>query len=351
MTIRLVLGDITELEVDAIVNAANSELIPGGGVDGAIHRAAGVGLYSELKSHHKTLTPGQAIITSGYRLPAKHVIHTVAPMWIEGLNSQVEILADCYRNSLRLAKEHGIESIAFPSLGTGAFGIPKDVAMTTALNAVSLQLQNSQSDIEVTICCYTQQDLDLYQAAAIELGATTSDGGLVEVSQLLPKCPMCFHPLKRIIYGFPSRGTLENQENIFIGGCTIMGDDPDLGCKNCKWKGFIADVPLAEGELIVIVVDGARRRFKAGAIFDAGVAGSALTLRHKVAEFQRGFTTQWLEEQFAEAKEPTVWLAQRKDLLEGAFKEILLGYPTLTKEVLDFAGFTQIQSLPKLIGR
>ena len=285
MTIRLVLGDITELEVDAIVNAANSELVPGGGVDGAIHRAAGVGLYSELKSHHKTLTPGQAIITSGYRLPAKHVIHTVAPMWIEGLNSQVEILADCYRNSLRLAKEHGLDSIAFPSLGTGAFGIPKAFAMTTALNSVSLQLQNSQIDIEVTICCYTQQDLDLYQTAAIELGATISDGGMVEVSQLLPKCPMCFHPLKRIIYGFPSRDTLENQENIFIGGCTIMGDDPDLGCKNCKWKGFIADVPLVEGEMVFIILDGVRKRFKAGVIYDPGSPDSGLTLRHRNAPF------------------------------------------------------------------
>ena len=350
MTIRLVLADITTLEVDAIVNAANSALMPGGGVDGAIHRAAGTGLISELKSHHKTLTPGDAIITSGYRLPAKHVIHTVAPMWIEGLTSQAEILADCYRNSLRLAHENSLKSIAFPSLGTGAFGIPKEIAMPTALNALSLQLQYMDSEMEVTICCYSQEDLNLFEAAAKELGAEKSDDGLIELTNLLPKCPMCFHQLKRIIYGFPSRDTLENQDNIFIGGCTIMGDDPDLGCKNCKWRGFIADVNLVEGELIAVIVDGAKSRFKAGVIYQAGWASSGLSLRPGVAEFQRGFTLEWLEEQLKEANEPSIWFAERTKLMAGAFEKVLMGYPALNKEVMEFAGFRPLSALPRPCG-
>jgi O-acetyl-ADP-ribose deacetylase len=347
MTIRLMLGDITTLEVDAIVNAANSELVPGGGVDGAIHRAAGVGLFSELKARHSVLPPGEAIITDGYRLPAKHVIHTVAPMWIEGLDNQVEILSDCYRNSLRVAKRNGLKSIAFPSLGTGAFGIPKEIAMPTALNAISLELQNSHSDIEVTICCYTQEDLEWYESVASELGALKEDGGLVEVSQLLPKCPICFHPLKRIIYGMPSRETLEDQDNIYIGGCIIMGDDPEIGCKNCDWQGFIGDVDLVEGEWLALVVDLERKRFVAGAIYDAGKPQSPLSLRPGVAEFQRGFTTEWLEEQIASCKEPSFWLGERGEIMSGALEEILLRYPTLTEEVMAFARFKSIKQPPK----
>ena len=348
--IRLVVGDITKLQVDAIVNAANSQLVPGGGVDGAIHKAAGVGLFSELKARYSILTPGEAIITDGYRLPAKYVIHTVAPRWIEGLDNQVEILADCYRNALRVAKEHGLKSIAFPSLGTGAFGIPKDIAMPTALNAISLQLQNSHSDIEVTICCYTQEDLEWFESAANDLGALTEEGGLVEVSRLLPNCPICFHPLKRIIYGMPSRETLENQDNIYIGGCIVMGDDPDLGCKNCDWQGFIGDLDLAEGEWLALVVDLERKRFVAGAIYDAGRPESPLSLRPGVPEFQQGFTTEWLDEQIASCKEPSFWIGNRFEIMPEAFEKILMRYPRLTEEVMEFARFRRITAPPAVIG-
>jgi O-acetyl-ADP-ribose deacetylase (regulator of RNase III) len=348
MTIRLMLGDITTLEVDAIVNAANSELVPGGGVDGAIHRAAGVGLFSELKARHSVLPPGEAIITDGYRLPAKHVIHTVAPMWIEGLDNQVEILSDCYRNALRVAKSSGLKSIAFPSLGTGAFGIPKEIAMPTALNAISLELQNSHSDIEVTICCFTQEDLEWYESVANELGALKEDGGLVEVSQLLPKCPICFHSLKRIIYGMPSRETLEDQDNIYIGGCIVMDDDPDLGCKNCDWRGFIGDIDLVEGERVALVVDLARKRFVAGVIYDAGQPRSALMLTPGIPEFQRGFTNEWLQERISNCQKPSFWLGNRGELIHGSFHEILMRYPRVTEEVMEFAGFRTIGQLPIL---
>ena len=349
MTIRLVLGSIEALQVDAIVNAANSQLEPGGGVDGAIHRAAGSGLYSELKAQHDYLTPGEAIVTSGYRLPAKHVIHTVAPRWIEGLNNQVETLSDCYRNSLRLADERGLKSIAFPSLGTGAFGIPRAVAMPTALQAISLYLQNSHSDIEVLICCYSEEDLELYKDVADDLDAVVSEDGEIVVNALLPQCPICFHQLKRIIYGFPSRDTLENQENIYIGGCIISGDDPDLGCKNCDWRGFIGDVNLVVGEYVAIVVDAGNDRFVAGAIYDAGKPHSALALVHRSPEFQRTFTPEWLAEQIEKCETPTFWLAKREDLMPRALEKILMRYPTLTEDVLEFVGMQQQVNPPHLV--
>ena len=348
MTIRLVLADISTLEVDAIVNAANSELEPGGGVDGAIHRAAGSGLYSELKAQHDYLIPGEAIVTSGYRLPAKHVIHTVAPRWIEGLNNQVETLSDCYRNSLTIADELELRSIAFPALGTGAFGIPKEVAMPTALQAISLYLQNSHSDIEVLICCYSEEDLELYKDVADDLDAVVSKEGEIVVNALLPKCPICFHQLKRIIYGMPSRDTFENQENIYIGGCIVYGDDPDLGCKNCDWRGFIGDVNLVEGEYVAIVVDADSQRFVAGAIYDAGKQESALALVHQSPEFQRIGVPEWLNEQIEKCVSPAFWLAKRDELMPRALEKILMRYPALTEEVLEFAGFNGLDHFPEI---
>ncbi len=347
MTIRLVLGGIESLQVDAIVNAANSQLEPGGGVDGAIHAAAGPGLYAELKAQHDYLTPGEAIVTSGYRLPAKHVIHTVAPRWIEGLSNQVETLSDCYRNSLYLADELELKSIAFPALGTGAFGIPREVAMPTALQAISLYLQNSHSDIEVLICCYSEEDLQLYKEVADDLDAVVSEDGEIVVNALLPKCPICFHQLKRIIYGFPSRDTLENQENIYIGGCIISEYDPDLGCKNCDWRGFIGGVNLVEGEYVAIVVDAESQRFVGGAIYDAGKPHSALALVHRSPEFQGGLIPHWLNEQIEKAQSPTFWIVKREDLMSGALEKILMWYPTLTEDVLEFVGMRQLDNSPR----
>jgi O-acetyl-ADP-ribose deacetylase (regulator of RNase III) len=344
--IRLVIGDITTLQVDAIVNAANSQLVPGGGVDGAIHQAAGPGLLSELKTHHTFLQPGEAILTSGYRLPAKHVIHTVAPRWIPGLDNQTEILSDCYRNSIRLALENDFESIAFPALGTGAFGIPKEIAMSTALSAIALQLQRSGPELDVTICCYTDDDYQLYVEAVSDLGGEVSEDGTLLMNQLLPKCPICFHSLKRIVYGMPSPGMLENQDNIYIGGCIVMADDPDLGCKNCDWKGFIGDVDLVEGEWLALVVDLERKRFVAGAIYDAGQPRSALMLTPGIPEFQRGFTNVWLEEHIANCQEPSVWLGNRNQIMPEAFEKILMRYPRLTAEVMEFAGFAPLEEFP-----
>lgn len=161
--IRVVVGDITTLEVDAIVNAAKSTLLGGGGVDGAIHRAAGPEL-AEYCSKLNGCPTGQSKITPGFRIKASHIIHTVGPIWSGGQSGEPEALRSCYRSSLTLAKEYQLKTIGFPCISTGIYGYPKTEASSTAIDVVSKWLgENSFPEI-VHFCCFDSNDFKLYQA-------------------------------------------------------------------------------------------------------------------------------------------------------------------------------------------
>ena len=157
-------ADITTLDVDAIVNAANEALLGGGGVDGAIHRAAGPGLLAECRKIGGCPT-GQARLTGGYDLPARHVIHTVGPVWRGGGAGEADLLAACYRNCLALAGENGIQSIAFPSISTGVYGYPVAAAARIAVAAVAEYLQQSDAEMRVIFCCFGAQSTGHHRTA------------------------------------------------------------------------------------------------------------------------------------------------------------------------------------------
>jgi len=161
--IKIIVADITTLEVDCIVNAANESLLGGGGVDGAIHRAAGPELLAECRLLGGCPT-GQAKITSGHRLPAKHVVHTVGPVFDGGGYKEAELLASCYRESLRLAADAGLTSIAFPCISTGVFGYPSSDACDIAVATVIEWLSTRPMPETVVFCCFSDEDADIYRA-------------------------------------------------------------------------------------------------------------------------------------------------------------------------------------------
>lgn len=162
--INVVQGDITRAQVDAIVNAANTTLMGGGGVDGAIHRAAGPGLYLACRKFNGCPT-GEARITSGFNLPARYIIHTPGPLWHGGDGNERQLLTNSYRNSLRLAEEHGCRSVAFPSISTGVYAFPLDLAAPIALTTIRDFLDTAAVVETVTMVCYDPQTLAAYRQA------------------------------------------------------------------------------------------------------------------------------------------------------------------------------------------
>ena len=160
--VRVVQGDITLLDVDAIVNAANQSLLGGGGVDGAIHRAAGPGLLAECRQIGGCPTGG-ARITGGHRLLARYVIHTVGPVYGTGREGEADLLRSCYQESLRLAAQQSLRTIAFPCISTGAFGYPREEACQIAVEAVLRWLGQNEYPHQVTFCCFLLEDADCYR--------------------------------------------------------------------------------------------------------------------------------------------------------------------------------------------
>ncbi len=166
--LELVKGDITKMEVDAIVNAANKTLLGGGGVDGAIHRAAGPELLEECRALNGCET-GEAKITRSYLLPAKYVIHTVGPVWHGGMNNESELLANCYQNSLKIALEKKLKSVAFPNISTGVYRFPKNMAAGIAIRTVNRFLNEHKKIDTVYFVCFDDENYEIYKEKLIKL--------------------------------------------------------------------------------------------------------------------------------------------------------------------------------------
>jgi O-acetyl-ADP-ribose deacetylase len=166
---EVVVADITTLRVDAIVNAANTSLLGGGGVDGAIHRAAGPALLEECRGLNGCET-GSAKITRGYRLPAGHVIHAVGPVWHGGGHGEDELLASCYASAIELCRVNGLTSVAFPAISTGVYRFPADRAAKIAVSATAKALENRSTIERVIFCCFAQESAHLHEVALADFG-------------------------------------------------------------------------------------------------------------------------------------------------------------------------------------
>lgn len=169
--LRLIVGDITKYTADAIVNAAHSELLTGGGVCGAIHRVGGPAIAGEchrIRAERGPVAPGQAVATTGGQLPAKYVIHAVGPIWQGGEHHEAETLASCYRESLRIADELGLRSIAFPAISTGSFGYPLDQAANVAIATLIAKLPMAKNIVIASMVLFDQETFDVFRKAAVE---------------------------------------------------------------------------------------------------------------------------------------------------------------------------------------
>ena len=334
--VRVVLGDITELEVDAIVNAANSQLMVGGGVDYAIHQAAGPGLKNEIDSQAKYLNPGEVLLTSGYRLPAKYVIHTVAPRWSGGDDAEFDVLFTCYAESIELALKKGLSSIAFPALGTGAFGVPVEVSAEAAVRAIAEF--DLSDEFEVILCCYSQDDYETY--------ASTIQRTLDEAKQerKLPDCAICFWPLMPIVYGMLAPS---DKDDFIAGGCSIMPGAPQIGCKNCGWEG---ENPISEDSREIMtfaVLDQEKKRFAGGVGYKVGRPDSPWTIVPGSPEYGVR-TLHEMREAWSRIEDKSLWLAEEKDLMGDTVSNLVSRpYADVTSEVMEFAGFRRVRDFPR----